>query len=175
MTSRKEDALRYLRTLEQEYLTCELRSLIYTRPTDRDYYLRVMALKRTNIERVADREKLPHMFNDATLWTTARTRFAGNGGIPNIYYKDYTDEQKFREADVRNYFQPGRRVLLADGTRGRCAGLCDDGRVRVRLEGHSRKSPTKICTRDQVARVFTPAAEAAEPVVAAEGGLVLIS
>jgi|GEM_PF-4596027 len=155
MTSRKETALRYLRTLEAEYLTCQLRGLIYTRPNDRAYYQRVLEQKQERIERIGVRESIQTLFQDPAVRTQHEDRLFGQGGLPTFHYKDYSDEQKFKESDRRNYYQPGRTVRLADGGRGRCAGLTDDGRVRVRLEGQSRKTPTKVFTTAQVTRIFT--------------------
>ncbi len=80
--SRQLTQLGYLEELQKEYFMAKLRYQIHSYDKDRKYYTRVMELKKEKILDIAERNKLPHIFNDEELHDSVRSEIYPRSGLP---------------------------------------------------------------------------------------------
>jgi len=74
----------YLEELQIEYFLNELRSKIYPKKKDRDYYKRVYNHKRLKIEDISSKNKIPSIFTDSSLNREYRSRVYLDHGPPSL-------------------------------------------------------------------------------------------
>lgn len=121
MKSRNISILDYLNTLQHEYFCAELRSKIFTRQSDKDYWRTIMQHKRTRIEDIAVRNKLRSIFSDNTEYQRIFDSVLVFG-IPKFSYRDFHQQKKLEKRDLYFYFQPGSDVKYINADKEKHVG-----------------------------------------------------
>lgn len=116
MKSRNISILDYFNQLQLEYFCAELRSKIYTKQTDKDYWKTIMQHKQNKIEDISLRNKLKSIFTDKHEYQKVFDKILC-WGIPEFQYRDYYQESRLKNRDLYFYFQPGSDVKVKDGVK----------------------------------------------------------
>jgi hypothetical protein len=109
MKSRDISILDYFNTLQHEYFCAELRSKIYTKQSDKDYWKTIMEHKKNKIEDIAIRNKLKSIFSNNNEYQKVFDKVL-HFGIPDFIYRDFHQKRKLESRDLYFYFQPGSDV-----------------------------------------------------------------
>jgi hypothetical protein len=113
--------------LQQEYVVCEIRVIIYpevvksklgviTRP--KDYWKDTAAKKKEKILDISKRNSLPSIFDDRRIKETFNAKILPEVGYPNFLYKDVVQQLIQEKWDLHNYYSEGAqvKVLNNDGS-----------------------------------------------------------
>lgn len=99
--------------LQREYIVANLRSKIYERQKDRDYYIyREMEGKERTIKAIASRNNLPSIFTDSGLKKRFESEIYNEWGLPNFIYRSDSDRANRRPKDILAYFHKGVEVSV---------------------------------------------------------------
>jgi hypothetical protein len=109
MKSRDISILDFFNTLQHEYFCAELRSKIYTKQADKDYWKTIMQHKKNKIQDIAIRNKLKSIFSDNKEYQKVFDSILCFG-VPNFIYRDFHQKRKLENRDLYFYFQPGSDV-----------------------------------------------------------------
>jgi hypothetical protein len=101
----------FFNELQREYFCAELRSKIYTKQADKDYWRTIMKHKKNKIEDIALRNKLNSIFSDKSEYVKVFDKVL-TFGIPNFSYRDSYHEKKLSSRDIYFYFQPGSDIKI---------------------------------------------------------------
>lgn len=106
---------KYFEILQKEYIVAELRSKIYKKPRDRNYYLfRELPLKRDSIIKIAERNSFKSIFTDLRLYEQYKSEILPEWGLPNFLYRSPLDRKSRRTLDILYYFSKGCEVSVLD-------------------------------------------------------------
>lgn len=97
----------YFKCLQTEYIKFELRLKIYPKGKDRDYFKKVLKLKKNDIEDIALKNRIPSIFNDVKTKYRYYTEFFPTFGFPNITYLNKKEEKEFKYLDRKHYYREG--------------------------------------------------------------------
>lgn len=113
--SRKLSILDYFRVLQVEALNAELRSRIYTKKSDRNFWKSTYEKKKQAALDIAERNKvgntpLPSIFTDEEMMASIRAEVYGTGGFPSFTYAN--EEQSIAQSylDSMCYYAIGTEV-----------------------------------------------------------------
>jgi len=109
MKSRDISILDYFNTLQHEYFCAELRSKIYTKQSDKDYWKTIMEHKKNKIQDIAIRNNLKSIFSSNEEYRKVFGKVL-HFGIPDFIYRDFHQKRKLEMRDLYFYFQPGSDV-----------------------------------------------------------------
>lgn len=113
--SRNLPIVQFLDKLQEEYIVAEIRSKIYPKPKDKEYWKsRVMPIKREKIIDIAEKNHLPHIFTNKDLYRNFWHMIIGEGGLPNFSYKDEVQRLELEDKDKLNYFRIGTDIRVVD-------------------------------------------------------------
>lgn len=99
--------------LQREYIVADLRSKIYERPKDKEYYIfREMEGKERTIKAIAARNNFPSIFSDETLKKKFESEIYNEWGLPNFIYRSDSDRANRRPKDIVAYFHKGVEVSV---------------------------------------------------------------
>lgn len=133
--------LDYFDRLQIEYFVNEIRKKIYPTAKDKGYYRKVMEFKKQKIVDIASRNKIPCIFDDASL----RAEFIGK-----VYPDVGLPKFELDTQDIVNYFHPGCEVkVIVDGELlfGKISSVeLEKNVVFVKLKGRSSSKPFKVQT-----------------------------
>jgi hypothetical protein len=108
--SRQIGIYQYFEILQLEWICCELRTKIYKKEGDKNYWKRVLEGKRKTIENIAERNKLPTIFDDEDLFLVLKSRIYKDTSYPNFMYKDETQRLSMQDWDLFYYYYKGTTV-----------------------------------------------------------------
>jgi hypothetical protein len=111
-TKRKLPLLELLDKLTKEYIIASTRSKIYPAPRDKDYWKKVMDLKKVKIKDIANRNFVPHIFDDYELKCLYQHKVLGVRGFPNFDYQSQFEYDKLYKFDLKNYYHPNSEVRI---------------------------------------------------------------
>ena len=95
----------YFDNLQKEYIVAELRSKIYPKEKDKEYYRdREMKGKRKKIEDISLRNNLPTIFNSIEKRKRFDQEIYNQQGLPNFIYRSDEDRYKRHPLDIINFF-----------------------------------------------------------------------
>lgn len=99
--------------LQREYIVADLRSKIYERPKDKEYYIfREMEGKERTIKAIAARNNFPSIFSDEALKKKFESEICNEWGLPNFIYRSDSDRANRRPKDILAYFHKGVEVSV---------------------------------------------------------------
>lgn len=110
--SRDIDVYSLFKILQYEYIVAELRRKIYPHSKDKEYYQKVMKLKKERIDDISIRNTLRSIFNDEEKKKEYCFYIYGKNGFPNFIYKDECDKNKFEDLDRENYYFPNTHIKV---------------------------------------------------------------
>jgi len=118
MKTRDISQLDFYKNIQLEYIQAELRSKIYKRKKDKEFWARVASLKKEKIEDFFLRNNLPNIFNSKSKKVELYYEFYLDGGYPNFFYKN--DVQRLgdgnfaglEQTDFENYYSIGSNVNI---------------------------------------------------------------
>ena len=120
--SRYLTPFQYFETIQLEYICADLRSKIYIKKQDRDFWKKVSEGKRVTIEKISDRNHLPNIFTDSDLLSSLERRIYRDETYPIFIYKD--EEQKLSQEylDLLYYYYEGVEVRFVNEVGESCIG-----------------------------------------------------
>lgn len=113
--SRDLDIYEFFKILQLEALVGELRSKIYPKIKDKNYWKKYYENKKKIVLDIAERNKvgntpLPSIFTDEGILESLKQEVYGDGGFPKFIYKDKEQEYVQGFYDCVNYYAKGSRV-----------------------------------------------------------------
>jgi hypothetical protein len=99
----------YFVQLQIEYIGIAVRTTIYKKPTNREYWEKIRINKRIKIEEFAQKNNLKTIFSDGTFRSDIEKLFYENG-IPNFNYRNEVDEKRQKPFDMLAYYEIGSDV-----------------------------------------------------------------
>ncbi len=132
----------YLDILQQEYFLNMLKSKIYLKFNDRLYYKKVMSYKKEKILNLSEKNFLPNIFSDESLFKKYRANIFPKQGLPNV---------RLNRKEIDQYYSTGSDVRI-DTEEAILIGKIqsfDGSYVRVKLKGEDSIRPFsfKVVTR----------------------------
>lgn len=112
--SRNLNNYEYLQVLQKEYIVAEIRSKIYIKPKDKEYWRRVKFGKKAKIEDISTKNHLPNIFNDNDVQKDIEREVYGSGPLPNFIYSSNENKQELEYLDLQNYFNKNTTVKVLD-------------------------------------------------------------
>lgn len=114
--SRNLGIYQFFEILQLEAIVADLRSKIYPRIKDKNYWKKVYEYKRKTTSEIAERNKiegveLPTIFSDEEVFKSYSAKIFGDGGYPMFLYKDKEQELQQSYYDSQNYYAKGADVL----------------------------------------------------------------
>ena len=97
----------YFCQLQLEYVVAELRSKIYFRQDDRDYWKSICEKKKKNIENIVLKNNIPSIFDDPDIRKEYEEKVFLDKNFPNFTYKDEESKNKQIFWDYVNYYARG--------------------------------------------------------------------
>lgn len=99
----------FFKILQLEAIIADLRSKIYPRTKDKDFWKKVYENKKNTVLDIASRNKvnnlpLPSIFTDDEIMDEYKQEIFGDGGFPKFIYKDEEQEYKQGHFDFINYY-----------------------------------------------------------------------
>lgn len=102
----------FYKTLQEEFLICELRKKIYPRGKDKRYYGKTSEFKKSKIEDIADRNGLPSIFNSEECRREVNKTVFGEFGLPKFMYRDSVERDELKPKDAYYYYAVGAEVRV---------------------------------------------------------------
>jgi len=113
--SRHLSIVDYFEQLQKEYVTTYIRSRIYTKKENKDYYENVLRYKKTKIIDISQRNNLPSIFNSYKEYDKIFGLIV-SFGVPNFEYRDGEQVSKMYSRDMNNYFSSGSDIKYKDSS-----------------------------------------------------------
>jgi hypothetical protein len=104
--TRDQSILEFFETLQIEYFICEVRRKIYPAKSDKSYYEKLMAYKKSRILDIAERNKFPTIFDDEETKRYYRGLVYPDEGLPKF---------PMSAKDLHNYYLPTTGVRFYEG------------------------------------------------------------
>lgn len=157
MSGRQMTISEYLERLQQEYVCAEIRSLIYTRESDKAYWGRVMSGKEEKIKDICSRNNLRNIFDSEEIKKRIWSGILGDKGLPKFIYKN--DAQRLgdgnfpgmQEKDIRSYYCTGTEVRIGDNVNYETGIIRDmdffEEKVSVEVKEEIKEYDFEIVTR----------------------------
>lgn len=117
--SRNIGIYQFFEILQLEAIVADLRSKIYPRIKDKNYWRKVYEYKKGTTFDIAERNKvegieLPTIFTDDEMLQEYKNRIFGSGGYPHFMYKDKEQELSQSYYDSQNYYAKDSDVICKD-------------------------------------------------------------
>lgn len=109
---RKLSPFKLFDKLQKEYLIAKIRSKIYPKASDRNFWKKYMAHKKEKIEDIVRKNTIPSIFTDSKLLHDYESQIMGKMGCPNFDYKDQADYDRLYKLDLHNYYHKGTEVKV---------------------------------------------------------------
>lgn len=97
----------YFCQLQLEYIVAELRSKIYFRQDDKEYWKSICEKKKKNIESIVEKNNIPSIFDDPEIRKEYETKVFLDKQFPVFTYKDEAQRTKQEFWDYINYYAMG--------------------------------------------------------------------
>lgn len=114
--SRNQSIFEFFKTLQLECIVAELRTKIYPKIKDKEFWKGVYENKRITVLDIASRNKvnghpLPSIFTDEDILKEYKDEVYGEGGFPKFIYKNSEQEYSQGYLDHNYYYAKGVEVL----------------------------------------------------------------
>ena len=110
MIERKLSIYQYFEILQKEWLVADLRCRIYQNIKDKGFWLKVREGKRVKIANIAEKNKLPTIFDDLELKKDLERAIYNDYTYPNFHYKDEDHMRTQGYWDLLNYYSKDSEV-----------------------------------------------------------------
>lgn len=100
----------YFSMLQLEFIVADLRSKIYPKLKDKDFWKKTREGKKQRIEDIAERNHLPSIFSDEDLRKDMDAKVYRPAGFPNFIYRDEEHCLKQEPYDYIYYYLQGSDV-----------------------------------------------------------------
>lgn len=110
--SRNQSIFEFFEVLQVEWLCADLRSRIYPRLKDKEYWRRVKVGKQQTIENIAEKNKLPTIFSDSDMKEALERRLYREKGCPIFVYRDEDQRKAQERLDLLYYYNKGTEVRV---------------------------------------------------------------
>lgn len=107
---RKLSVYQFYEILQLEWLVADLRCRIFQSDKDKAYWRKVREGKQIKIENIAEKNRLPTIFNDDELKRDLEKRIYNDYTYPDFHYKDPDHQQSQGHSDLLNYYSKGTEV-----------------------------------------------------------------
>lgn len=108
--SRNQSTYEFFEALQIEYLVHELRVKIYPKLKDKDFHKRVCEGKKATILDIAQRNRLPTIFDDDQLEQALKARIYRSESYPIFVYRDENHKNNQEYYDLLYYYNKGAEV-----------------------------------------------------------------
>jgi hypothetical protein len=108
--SRNQSTYEFFETLQVEYLNAELRVKIYPKLKDKEYWKKVCEGKKATILDIANRNRLPTVFDDDQLEQALKQRIYRNESYPIFVYRNEDHKNNQEYYDLLYYYNKGAEV-----------------------------------------------------------------
>lgn len=108
--SRNLSVYEFFQALQLEWIVADLRTRIYPKKKDKEYWAKVKEGKRIIIESIAEKNHLPTIFSDDEMKRAFETKVYLPSGPPNFIYKDEANKKAQEPFDLTYYFHKGSDV-----------------------------------------------------------------
>jgi hypothetical protein len=108
--SRSLTVYQFFQMLQVEWLVADLRSRIYPKAKDKEYWNKVKEGKKKKIEGIADKNHLPTIFTDEEMKRIFELKIYNDKGIANFHYKDEAQREAQEPLDLTYYYSKGTEV-----------------------------------------------------------------
>jgi len=150
--TRNQTALQYFESIQIEYVCAELRTKIYPKTKDREYWKRVMLGKKQKIEDFSERNLLPSIFSDSSQKDFIEDKvYNKHLTTPSFIYRDDEQQQQQEHFDLVYYYMKGVDVRV-DIDDEYFVGVVSSYRsfsqtIEVEINGEKKTVPTKSVVR----------------------------
>lgn len=102
-----KSVLSFFRTLQVEYMCCNIRALLYTKEKDKKFFKKLMSFKETKIKDIALKNGLVSIFASQEKWNEVfKIIVPTELSFPQFLYNNQWGE--FKEKDMKNYYSIDR-------------------------------------------------------------------
>lgn len=108
--SRHQSTFEYFEALQLECICADLRSKIYPKIKDKDFWKKTREGKKVTILDIATRNSLPSIFDDDQLEQALRQKIYRQDSYPNFIYKNPNDQMNKEYYDLMYYYNKGAEV-----------------------------------------------------------------
>lgn len=136
--TRDLSVLQLFEILQEEYIVCELRAIIYPLQKHKDYWKETMEKKKEKIVDISRRNSLPCIFDDKRIKEDYQRKVIPEVGYPKFLYRDSNQQLIQEKWDLHNYYSQGTEVkVFNDG------GIEEKG-IIVSVNFNRREASIKI-------------------------------
>ena len=107
----------FFQILQVEWIVADLRTRIYPKGKNRDYWEKVKEGKEIKFTQIADKNTLPTILTDEEMRRSLESKVYNEKGLPNFLYKDEAQRDAQEPLDLAYYYNKGTEVrfmYLAD-------------------------------------------------------------
>lgn len=108
--SRHLSVYEFFQILQIEWIVADLRTRIYVKKKDRDFWSKVKEGKKQTIENIAEQNNLPTIFSDDEMKRAFTAKVYLKSGPPNFLYKNEGHKMTQESLDLLNYYSKGAHV-----------------------------------------------------------------
>lgn len=107
---RKLEPHSLLDVLQQEYIICKLREIIYPFEHHKEYWRNTASMKKERILDLSKKIQIPNIFEDDRISQGCLDILINNRVIPKFYYSSNKIKDQQTYWDLFNWFAPGSKV-----------------------------------------------------------------
>lgn len=117
--SRDLSILDFYEILQVEWICADLRRKIYPKIKDKNYWTRVAEGKKNTIQRLAEKNSLPSIFDDESMLRIFEKKVYKENAYPEFIYKNENNknEQEYWDLHYYLYIYSEVRVIIAGETK----------------------------------------------------------
>lgn len=149
--TRNQSALEYFESIQIEYICAELRSKIYSKAKDKEYWKKVCLGKKQKIEDFVDRNHLPSIFTDSDLNTFLNSKVYLLNRTPNFVYRDEEQKESQHHLDLIYYYSKDSDVRIHTDDEvfvGKVVSYrAFNKTILIDIDGETKEWPTEIVVR----------------------------
>jgi hypothetical protein len=139
----------YYDIVQLEWITWQVRHLIYDRPEDKEKYKKWAEGKKEKINEYSEKNGIKSIFNSPEIRDFYVGRFFNESGLPNFQYRSEDQRNQLSKWDKFHYFCKGLEVEVEGDLVTIYWNLLDENSVEVIENGK-----VKICPYNQIKRNF---------------------
>jgi hypothetical protein len=114
MKDRNISIFKYFNALQQEWVCAHIRSKIYPRKSDKNFYIGVKSRKREKIIDISFKNDLPNIFDDQSTMDNIYKSIVGEFGFPKLIYNNFLDKKKKKKQDNFPFSGTFVKILASD-------------------------------------------------------------
>lgn len=108
--SRNLSVYEFFQILQVEWLMADLRTRLYPKKKDKEYWGKVREGKRQVIDNIAEKNQLPTIFTDDDMKRSFESKIYNPSGLPTFAYKNEENRKAQEPLDLLYYYHKGADV-----------------------------------------------------------------